>query len=609
EGESNLSAFNRAFKDAMAEIGKSAEEIDAFDQLNKDLAKGTKQVDELDDETRQLYDTYRKGAELAADRDILGIRAHADIQKEIEETRAAYDRLKKGGQLSQAELAQAALKTEERIRELKHQTNGWVDVLQDAKGSIAGLAGSVAGLATAAGYAIDFESAMADVRKVVDGTDEQFDRLNARIKEMTGELPITADGLAQIAAAGGQLGVPIDKLDQFIGLTARMSVAFDLSGEQAGQAVAKRRNIFNIPIDNVEALGDAINTLGNTTAAREADILDVLTRIGGTASQFKLTAIQSAALAATMIEMGATSEVAGTGINALLSKLQTANVQGPEFQRALGSMGLSAKQLADDIRANPQQALTEFLRILSTLDDQARAETLTRLFGQEYQDDIARLLNGLDKYDASLQRITNTGQTAGAMQREFAARMQTTEAEIQLMQNGLQAIAINLGSIFLPAIRAAAVGIGDVSRAIASLVETYPAIAGVATTLATVALSAGALRLLFLSLGVVGTKAFGDVRKEMAFANRDLLKLKLSTESLGDAIRVAGGAWAAWEIGTDIGTQLAERFVIVRKLGVELAAAFSQLAAAASLAWEVVSNPAGAGESWAKFKAELDNIQ
>ena len=171
EGESNLSAFNRAFKDAMAEIGKSAEEIDAFEELNKDLAKGVKQVDELDDETRQLYDTYRKGAELAADRDILGIRAHADIQKEIEETRAAYDRLKKGGKLSQAELAQAALKTEERIRELKHQTNGWVDALQDAKGSIAGLAGSVAGLATAAGYAIDFESAMADVRSVTGDID------------------------------------------------------------------------------------------------------------------------------------------------------------------------------------------------------------------------------------------------------------------------------------------------------------------------------------------------------------------------------------------------------------------------------------------------------
>src|SRR5690606_38824613 len=102
------------------------------------------------------------------------------------------------------------------------------------------------------------------------------------------------------AAAGGQLGVPIDKLDQFVELAAKMSVAFDLSVEQAGDAVAKLSNIFNIPIENVEALGDAINTLGNTTAAREADILDVLTRIGGTASQFKLTADQAAALAATM---------------------------------------------------------------------------------------------------------------------------------------------------------------------------------------------------------------------------------------------------------------------------------------------------------------------
>src|SRR5690606_24911078 len=220
-----------------------------------------------------------------------------------------------------------------------------------------------------------------------------------------------------------------------------------------------------------------------------------------------------------------------------------------------------------DIRANPQQALTEFLRTLSTLDDQARAETLTRLFGQEYQDDIARLLNGLDKYDASLRRITNTGQTAGAMQREFAARMQTTEAEIQLMQNGLQAIASNLGSIFLPAIRAAAVGIGDVSPAIADFVEANPGIAALATTLVTVALCAGARRLFCHSLGVFGAKSFVDVRKEVALTRLSMADLSGSVGNLGAAVRLAGTAWSSWEIGTDIGKQLHDNFEIARLAG------------------------------------------
>ena len=588
EGESNLSAFRRAFKGAMEDIGKSSAEVDEFGQLVSDIKLGKKAVDELDKETRQLYDTYNKGAQLAADKDILGLKAHADIQREIDETREAYQRLKTSGTLTQEELAQAALKTEERIRHLKHETNGWSDALQDAGGSIAGLAASAAGLATMAGYAIDFESAMADVRKVVDGTDEQFDALTDRIKELTGELPITAEGLAAIAAQGGQLGVPIEKLDQFVTLAAKMGTAFELSVEQAGNAVAKLSNIFNIPIENVEELGDVINVLGNTTAAREADILDVLTRIGGTASQFKLTADQAAVLAATMIEMGAKAEVAGTGINALLSKLQTANVQGNDFKLALETMGLSAEQLAENIRNNPQQALNEFLATLAKLDDQARPEVLTRLFGQEYQDDIARLLNGLDNYEASLNRVTDAGNTAGAMSKEFAARMETTEAQIQLMQNGLQEAAINLGSVFLPAIRAAAVGIGDVARALAEFTEANPAIAAIATSLGTVAVSAGALRLLFLSLGVVGSKAFGNIRKEISIANTDLKLLSKQVGLTGAAIRIAGGAAAAFWTGWDIGKQLSAEFVEVERAGIALAAGLTKVGERIRFVFDVI---------------------
>lgn len=600
----------KSLSDNQIRTNKSTTELASrVDLLSSGLEQQTLRQKEAATAATAAAETQKKLSKEEIDRQLLGLKAHAEIEQEIEATQQAYERLKKSGKLTQAELAQAALKTEERIRELKHQTNGWSESLQNAKGSMTALAGSVAGLAVMSGYAIDFESAMADVRKVVDGTDDQFEQLTGRIKEMSGELPITAEGLAKIAAAGGQLGVPIDKLDQFVELAAKMSVAFDLSVEQAGDAVAKLSNIFNIPIENVEALGDAINTLGNTTAAREADILDVLTRIGGTASQFKLTADQAAALAATMIEMGAKSEVAGTGINALLSKLQTANVQGPEFKGALEGIGLSAKQLADDIRGNPQQALTEFLRTLSKLDDQSRAETLTRLFGQEYQDDIARLLNGLDKYDASLARVTNTGNTAGAMQREFAARMETTEAQIQLMQNGLQEIAINLGTIFLPIIRASAEGIGDVSRALADFVEANPSIAAIATSLGTVAVTAGALRLVFLSLRIIGVKAFGDIGKEVSLSKLSIKELTAQVGLLGGAIRTIGGLWSAWEIGRDIGDQLAENFVWARKLGVELAAAFSQLAAAATLAWDVISNPSDASDAWARFNSELDNIQ
>lgn len=608
EGESNLQAFNRSFDTAMKGINKSGDDVDTFKNLAKDINQGKVKVESLDAETQQLYKTYKEGAQLAASRDILGIKAHVEIQREIDETKLAYDRLKKSGKLTQTELAQAAIKTEDRIRELKSQTNGWTESLENAKASIAGLVAAGAGLAIVAGEAIEFEAAMADVNKVVGGTEAEMAALARQIKEMSTELPISADGLAQIAAAGGQLGVPIEKLGEFIDLSAKMSVAFDLSVDQAGQAVAKLSNIFNIPIDDIESLGDAINVLGNTTAAKEADIVNVLTRIGGSASQFKLTAEQSAALAATFISMGATAEVAGTGINALLSKLQTANVQGPQFQQALAEMGLSANQLGEDIRANPQEALNSFLRTLSELDDQSRAETLTRLFGQEYQDDIARLLNGLDKYDESLARITDTGQTAGAMQKEFSTRIETTEAQIQLLKNGLEVVGINLGTIFLPAIRSAAEGLGDASAAIAQFIEAHPEIAGMATAIGTVAISAGALRIAMLSMRYVGVKAFGDMSQHVKTANLDMKNLAVETGKVGAAIRLAGGAFAAWQIGSDIGTYLVEEFEIIQQAGIVLAGYLTGLAETAMFAFEVLQSPLDAGKAYNDYIVKMKQV-
>ena len=330
DGVGNVEALNAAVKKTLQQLGRGAE-FDALEKLRQQAAEGKLNVDELDEGLRELWNVYQKLATEAADKDLLGLRAHQEIQEEIDATRAAYERLKASGKLTGAELAQAALKTEERVRALESQTNGWADSLFRAKASLLGVGAAGAGLVKIASAGIQFESAMADVAKVVDGTQAQMAALSGRLKEMSTTMPIAASGLAQIAAAGGQLGVPIEKLETFVDLAAKMSTAFGMSAEEAGQAVAKLTNIFGLPIEQVEALGDAINTLGNTTAATESSIVEVLTRIGGTAKQFGLTAEQASALASTMLSMGVSAQVAGTGINAILNKLQTATIQGKEY--------------------------------------------------------------------------------------------------------------------------------------------------------------------------------------------------------------------------------------------------------------------------------------
>ena len=144
---------------------------------------------------------------------------------------------------------------------------------EKAIGNLISIAGKVAafsvvtdGLKSAYDEAVKFESAMADVRKVVDfDTPQQFKEMSADIINLTKTLPMTAEDLAKIVAAGGQAGIAKDDLLDFADAAAKMGVAFDVTAEEAGDMMAKWRTAFKMNQNQVVELADKINYLGNTT--------------------------------------------------------------------------------------------------------------------------------------------------------------------------------------------------------------------------------------------------------------------------------------------------------------------------------------------------------
>ena len=114
------------------------------------------------------------------------------------------------------------------------------------KGLVAAGAGAVA-LSIPAKLAIDFESAMADVKKVVDfDTPQQFKQMENDIISMSTRLPMAAKDIAAIYAAGGQSGIAKNELTQFAETAVKMGVAFDITAEESGQAMAEMRTAFKM---------------------------------------------------------------------------------------------------------------------------------------------------------------------------------------------------------------------------------------------------------------------------------------------------------------------------------------------------------------------------
>ncbi len=93
---------------------------------------------------------------------------------------------------------------------------------------------------------MQFQTAMAGVKKVVDGTPEQLDALGEKVKQLAYELGKTPEQIADIAAQGGQLGIALEKLPDFVKLAGKMSVAFDMIESDAAEATAKIVNVYDL---------------------------------------------------------------------------------------------------------------------------------------------------------------------------------------------------------------------------------------------------------------------------------------------------------------------------------------------------------------------------
>lgn len=481
EQVNRLEGAKRRLKDSLAlttqamnASGVSVKNLAAEEsRLTAETATATAKLDKLSAEASEL--------KAIADAKIkLGIDTDEKALRELQELKKSYDLLKSSGTLTKEELSRATAHYNDKVFQLNKSLSDLRPTLSDFANEFRGVASGAAGLTYAAREAVKFESAMAGVRKVVDGTPEQIEQLGGQVKKLAVEFGMMPEQMAEIVAAGGQLGIAADKLDEFARVTATMATAFGMTAEEAGNAAATIANVFQLPIGEVEKLGDAINVLGNNTAAREKDIVAAMARIGGTAKQFGLAADEAAALADAFIALGKPPEVAATAINAMLQKLQTAQSQGKDFQAALEGIGTSADEMAANIAANPQQALTEFLHKLEGLDKQSRALTLSQLFGTEYSDDIALLVGSLGEYEKALGLVNDQSQIQGAMQKEAAAALNTTEGQINKAKAAVSNMAGELGNALLPILKITASTVETVATAISDFTKDFPVLSKLA---------------------------------------------------------------------------------------------------------------------------------
>lgn len=367
----------------------------------------------------------------------------------------------------------------DRVRRAMRSVEGGVATLGQRMGNLA-LAMAPVALAAgvmlgafgmAASKAMAFESAMADVAKVVNfETQSEFQAMNKTVMDMAGRIPMAADGIAAIIAAAGQSGVAKQDLAEFAEQAAKMGVAFDLTGDQAGKMMSDWRAGMNLTLPQVYSLADAVNHLSNNMNATAPALGEVIQRVGAVAMVCGLSETKVAALGAAFLSAGASPEVAATALKSFTTTLVKGTAMSKDQAAAFASIGLSATQLAKDMQTDAQGTIFKVLEAIAAKPKELQMSLLTTMFGQEALGSIAPLLQNMGNLSQAFELVGDKANYAGSMQAEFDTRSKTVANTLQLLSNKLTNLAISVGNAFLPSIGWAAEKLGvfvDMLRATA----------------------------------------------------------------------------------------------------------------------------------------------
>nr|WP_315025237.1 phage tail tape measure protein [Brevundimonas diminuta] len=332
--------------------------------------------------------------------------------------------------------------------------------------------------------AVDFQDAMLDVKKVVDfDTPQQFAEMNRDILKLSKDLNLPAEGVAQIIAAAGQAKIPRGELVGFGEDAGQMAVAFDSSAEVAGKMMATWRTAFGMTQPQVRGLADQINYLGDNGNATALQISDVVTRIGPLGGVAGLAAGEIAALGSTIVGMGVAEEVAATGIKNTMLALTKGTAATKAQKTAYAALGLEAEAVARAMQTDAGGTILDVLERVRKLTPDRQASILTQLFGSESVAAIAPMLTQLEVLEENLNAVADAEKTAGSMAAEFANRTSGAKHAIGQADQGIKGLAIQIGTNFLPQIKAGADFVSRMTDRVSKFAEAHPNVIRVVATL------------------------------------------------------------------------------------------------------------------------------
>lgn len=459
---------------------RMAIKIDNSDAKQK-LAETSAEVRKLEQELKDLEATDKKNTEeykkAKARLDELN-KSYNDLRKEAGLNAMTYDELRRSAKTLKRQLdktvpdtaewkqLQADLQiTKTRMKELSGQANETrfsIAKLADGfnrYGTMAATAvASLTGLTLTMRKCVDdyaeMEEAESQVVKYTGLSKEAVKELNEEFKNMDTRTPRTR--LNELAGDAGKLGISTKEgVLEFVEAANMINVALgeDL-GKDAITQIGKLADMFGEGDrslkENMLAVGSAVNSVAQNSAASEPYLVEFTARMGGVGKQAKLAVTDIMGYASALDQNMLRSEMASTALQGLILKLY----QEPARYAKLA--GIDVKVFTEMMEKDANEAILTFLEALGRLGGMGQMAPVLKemkLSGAEAAGVIAALAGNVEKVRKEQEGANKAYMEATSVGNEYFVQNNTVQAELEKMREKFAQLRVEIGGKLLPVMK------------------------------------------------------------------------------------------------------------------------------------------------------------
>ncbi|WP_167955134.1 phage tail tape measure protein [Anaerosporobacter faecicola] len=309
---------------------------------------------------------------------------------------------------------------------------------------------AIAAVATAAvTVGSNFESAFAGVKKTVNATDAEFTALEEDIRNMAKSMPMSAEEIAGIAEAAGQLGIQTKNISSFTKTMADLGVATNMTSEDAATQFARFANITGMAQDEFDELGSTVVALGNNMATTESEITDMAMRLAGAGAQVNMSESEILGFAAALSSVGIEAEAGGSAFSKVMVNMQLAVETGKNGLKDYAKVaGMTASEFQKAFKEDATGAIIEFVKglqnterngmsAIAVLDSMGITEVRLR-------DALLRASNAGDLFSNSINIANGAWEDNVALTNEANQRYATFESRLGMFKNSIKDVGISV---------------------------------------------------------------------------------------------------------------------------------------------------------------------